>query len=188
MSCARNLFEHASDTEVGVGAERSCEVQRVERFGPQADALWARLEPSLALATRRDATYLNWRYSDCPTVDYDAFALVERDGSWRAAWVVRRDWTGPPILALCELLVAHDDPPALARLLAHVVAHARASGQQRVEMWINPSSPLFAGTLAHGFLAQDSLVHLCLKRYEPDLDPAWCRENWFYTIGDSDVF
>lgn len=188
VALARNLFAHPDDAPVGAGAERSCAVVRVERFGPEADALWARLEPALRMATRRTSEYLNWRYADCPVARYDAFALVEPGGGWRAAWIVRRDWTGPPILALYELLVAQEDRPALARVLEHAVAHARRGGQGRVEMWIPPWSPLFAAAREQGFAAEDSLFHLCIKRHWPGLEAQWCRERWFYTIGDADVF
>ena len=41
---------------------------------------------------------------------------------------------------------------------------------------------------AHGFVAEDSPFNLCIKIYDPSLDPDWVRENWYFSIGDTDVF
>lgn len=185
---ARNLFNFRDDSEVGRCADATGAIVELSRFDAESDALWARLEPELPMAIRRTAAYLNWRYVTIPGVRYRAFALLERDGSYRACWVVRPNWMGPPILALPELMVDPKDVGAIARALEHVVALARETGQPRVETWIPPISPVYDAILARGFKAEDSPFNLCLKIYDPALDAAWARAHWYYTIGDSDVF
>ncbi len=185
----RNLFQHANDDEVGAGAVAG-EVIELASFDVRADRLWSRIEPSVAMAIRRDAAYLNWRYAHHPRVKYRAFGLVggASDTELRGIVVTRANWMGPPILALTELIVSHDDAPAIARLLAHVVQVARATRQQRVETWIAPAMPIHATVLSHGFSVEDSPFNLCVKPYRPDLTEDWVRANWWFTIGDSDVF
>ncbi len=183
---ARNLFDKSTDDVVGYGAAAG-ECIEISRFGGEMDALWARIEPGYPMAIRRDATYLNWRYLDCPSVKYRAFALVE-NGRWRAVYVLRENWMGPPILALTESICAHDDAGAFAWILKEAVAYARRSGQQRVETWIPESHPFFKATLAQGFITESSPFNLCIKIYRSDVSPEFVRENWWYTIGDSDVF
>ncbi len=185
---ARNLFNYKRDVEVSRGATEEGDVVEVTRFDGAIDDLWSRLEVELPMVTRRTSAYLNWRYFDCPSVDYRAFALTDGTGAYRAAAVVRPNWMGVPILAVPELLVARKDDAAAARLLGHVVQLARRTGQPRVEMWIPPTSPLYDAALDRGFAAEDSPFNLCIKIYDPTLDAAWARANWFYTIGDSDVF
>lgn len=184
---ARNLFDKSDDSEIGHDAAPG-RVVEVSRFDGSADALWNRIEAGFPMAIVRDARYLNWRYADCPSVRYRSFAIVNDDGSWRAAFVVRENWTGPPILALCELICAHDDFAALARILTESVAFARRSGQQRVETWIPDSHPFFTAALGRGFLTENSPFNLCIKIYRPEITPEWAKANWWYTIGDSDVF
>ena len=39
-----------------------------------------------------------------------------------------------------------------------------------------------------GFGSEACYYNLCLKMYEPGLTEQWSRENWYWSIGDSDVF
>ncbi len=184
----RNLFQHAVDAEVGATRARDAQVVAVSRFDAEADRLWARLEPKYPMAIRRDAAYLNWRYVDNPLARYAAIALVDPAGEYRALAVTRANWTGPPILAVHEWLCDPTDAAAAGALLAHVVAHARATGQQRVELWIPEAHPQHAIVRSNGFGLEPSPFNLCIKIYDPTLDEAWVKANWYWTIGDSDVF
>jgi len=184
----RNLFNHQHDDDVSAGACAEGVIVPLERFDARMDALWGRLRPSLLMAIQRTSTYLNWRYTDCPGIDYQSFGLIDGTGELRAALVTRANWMGPPILALTEILADGHDRPAVARLLAHAVKLARESGQPRIESWIPPTNSLYDLMLGQGFSAEDSPANLCIKIYDPKIDPDWVRANWFYTIGDSDVF
>jgi hypothetical protein len=186
---ARNLFDRDELADAAdLGAPREAlHVVPVDRFGADADGLWQRLAAEHPMAIVRDAKYLNWRFLDCPSVDYRAFAVV--DGSrWRATFVLRENWTGPPILAITELFLARDDAAALGTILRHTVAYARAHGQQRVETWIPRSHPHFARALDLGFITEPSPFNLCIKIYRAGLSPEFAAAHWWYTIGDSDVF
>ena len=194
ITCARNLFDTTDDAMVGRGARQAGRIVELPAFDARVDRLWARLAPELPMAIRRDATYLGWRYTANPSADYTVFGLTaggegEPGGDELVALaVLRPDWTGPPILAVCEWMLGRDDEAAAARLMAHVVAHARASGQQRVELWLPPWHPQRAALEARGFLTEPSPCNLCIVIYEPDLDLEWVRSNWYFTIGDSDIF
>jgi hypothetical protein len=184
---ARNLFDSSDDTAVGAGATTEGEIVELPRCDARVNRLWKRLEPDLPMAIRRDSVYLDWRYVDCPVGDYKLFGLTVGD-ELRALCVVRPDWTGPPILAVSEWLVEPRDHGAAARLMAHVVAHARATGQQRVEIWLPPWHPQHPFLSGHGFFNEASPFNLCVKLYLPDLTQEWVAENWYWSIGDADVF
>lgn len=183
----RNLFNFKTDDEVGVGATTEGEIVSLDRFDSRVDALWARLEPGLPMTIRRNTRYLNWRYSDCPSIDYQLFGLTD-GADLRAIWVLRKNWMGPPILGVTELLLDPKDTPALSRILAQIVKLARDSGQPRVETWVPPTHPLYDAIQARGFRLEDSHFNLCIVPYDPNLEASWARANWYYTIGDSDVF
>jgi len=185
---ARNLINFRDDDEAAVGVDRSTSAQPIDRFDDRADALWTSLEPELPMAIIRDQAYLNWRYIDCPSAEHSAFGLEDGAGGWRAIWTVRTNWMGPPILAVSDYLGNPKDDGAVACMLEHVCAFARENGQQRVELWIPPTNPVYDAVIARGFVAENSPFNLCIKIYDPTLDPAWARANWMYTIGDSDVF
>ncbi len=187
---ARNLFQTDDDTEVGRDACPDGQVILLERFDARVDRLWERLRPSVQMGIARTSTYLDWRYVACPAKGYRSFALTEgdADGEFRALTVLRENWMGPPILAISEWMVEDADVGAAARLLAHAVAHARAAGQARVELWLRPGHPQRRIVLERGFFTEASPFHLCLVPYEPSLDAEWAREHWDFTIGDADIF
>lgn len=186
---ARNLFQHDDDAECTAGAAAEGEVVRLDGFDERIDRLWARLQPELPMSIVRDRAYLDWRYGRCPVGEYRTFGLTAPGGDeLRALCVARPDWGGPPILALAEWMVARDDDGAAARLLGHVVAHARESGQARVEAWLPPWHEQHATLSRRGFRAEDCQYNLCIVIYEPTLTVPWVTDNWFFTIGDSDVF
>lgn len=182
----RNLFALPDDAAVTAGATTTGEIVEIQRFDSRADELWLRLRSSFPMAIERTAAYLNWRYSDAP-FPTRAFGLFERD-TLRGFCVTRPDWTGPPILALTELLAAPDDEGAIARLLAHAVRLARETEQARVETWIPPTSPLHGIVTRHGFTEEPSPFNLCIKIYDPTLEIEWVKRNWYFSIGDSDSF
>lgn len=184
----RNLFQCANDDEVGTRASSELRVVEVARFGPEADAFWARLEPLHPMAIRRDAAYLNWRHVDNPLTKSVALELVDATGALRGLCVLRPDWTGPPILALSEWLVEPTDDAATSTLLRHVTQWARSHGQQRIEVWVPPSHPQFEAIQREGFCVESSPFNLCIKMYLPELTEDWVRSHWYWTIGDSDVF
>ena len=184
----RNLFNYKRDDEVAERADKSGEIIELSHFDDRVDALWERLRPELPMAIQRTSTYLNWRYRDCPGVPYQSFGLTDESGGLRAVWVTRANWMGPPILAVAELMLANKDRGAIARALAHSVQLARSTGQPRVELWIPPTSPIYDSVLGQGFSVENSYANLCIKIYDESLDASWARGNWFYTIGDSDVF
>ncbi|MFG0317971.1 MAG: GNAT family N-acetyltransferase [Planctomycetota bacterium JB042] len=185
---ARNLINFKNDAEASEGGDPAGSVVPIDRFDERSDRLWGAIEAKHAMAIVRDARYLNWRYVDCPSVEHESFGLEDGAGGWRATWTLRRNWMGPPILAVCELIADPKDVGAIARALAHVCRYAREHGQQRVEIWVPPTTPVYDTILARGFKAESSPFNLCVKIYDPALDAAWARANWYYTIGDSDVF
>ncbi len=182
---ARNLFEHADDSDLDTDIRQIVELDKLDN---RVDRLWEGLADQVSLGTVRDARYLNWRYLDCPHARYVVFALADAAGELRGLYIGRENWSGPPIFALAELLVSDDDQQAIVALLAHAVAEARVRGQQRVEFWCRPGSRVFDCVSSHGFKVEDSPFHLCIKPYDETLDLDWIQDNWYFSIGDSDVF
>ncbi len=184
----RNLFDKSDDSEMRDGVDDTGEVVVIERFDESMDRLWGTLQGEIHMGTVRDAPFLNWRFLDCPFAPHRAFGLRDGDGNLRAAYISRDDWTGPPILALSEFLVPAADVGAALRLLSHAVDQARQVGQQRVEVWLSPHHPLFDVIATHGFVAEQSPFNLCIKIYDPAIEPEWVVMNWYFSIGDTDVF
>lgn len=187
-SLGRNLYSRPDDRDVNVGADPAGDVVELEGFDGRVDALWERLRPEIAMGAVRDSRFLNWRYGTCPLAPYRAFGLEDGGGGLRGLYVSRANWTGPPILALVELLVPDADLSGALRLVAHAVAQARSTGQHRVEVWIPPHRDLYRVVSENGFTPEDSLFNLCIKMHHPGIEADWIRSNWYYSLGDTDTF
>ena len=187
-SLGRNLYSRPDDMDVEAGADPAGEVVELDQFDARMDDLWNRLRGEFAMGTVRDARFLNWRYTNCAFATYRAFGLEDGEGGLRCVYVSRANWTGPPILALVELIAPDADLSGAARLIAHAVAQARSTGQHRVEVWIPPQRELYRFVTEHGFTAEDSLFNLCIKMHHPGIDEDWIRNNWYYSLGDTDTF
>lgn len=188
LTLGYNLFEHPAPSRAEGEAGEDGSILALESMDEQVDRLWERTAKDIRLGIVRDRSYLTWRYLDCPRADYKAFGLTDGAGGLRGLMVTRANWTGPPILALCELLVPDSDQVAVQALVQHAVAAARRTGQQRVEVWCRPGSPQSETVQRCGFKTEHSPFSLCIKPYRDDLDADWARQHWYFSIGDADVF
>jgi hypothetical protein len=182
----RNFFESADDDQVGRQFAGAAEVTEVHGFGPEFNSLWQQLAEHYPMAILRNARYLQYRYGECP-LEYRCFA-VRNGAELRGLFVLRPGWQGLPILALADLLCHPEDEAVQALAFRTAVSVARETKQARIEAWFNPNSAAFQSGLRHGFRTEPSQYVLCIMLYRGHPEPAWVEENWYYTIGDSDVF
>lgn len=155
-------------------------LEPLERFGPWADALWARWAPGRTASVRDEAT-LNARFIDTPTPRYRAWRLRDRWTGADRGWAVHREQEGD--WELIELVTLD---PWRAPLLAALERAARAAGARRLRLRTLPDSELGRGLLALEYRYEQDQLSPVLQRYSPYLqlpDPARC---WTLLTGDSD--
>ena len=103
-------------------------------------------------------------------------------------FVLRAGWMGQPILALVDFLGPPDDRELLGTALEHAVRTATETRQIRVELWFPERSPLFWHARCLGFHAEPTQLTFCVRLYGEHEELDWHRDNWHYSIGDSDIF
>ncbi|MFM7735140.1 MAG: GNAT family N-acetyltransferase [Alphaproteobacteria bacterium] len=179
----------------GVGARLAdalVHVERVRRCPAGTDDLWETARNGYGVAIDRDARYLDWRYADCPDVEYALLAARHRPTRKLVGLlVVRPGWLHEPMAALVDWVV----PPsawanaAWRSLLAAADRVAREAGLPVLRAWLPPTSPDRDALVRRGFARGES----------PFLTSAWddgapgrpvdaLRRGWHYTMGDTDVF
>ena len=114
------LARRARRLAAGVPAD----VQPLERFDAEADALWTACAPARGLCGERDAAWLNWRYVDTPTRRQERFAL--RRGGRLDGWLVAEFHEGNAFLV--DHLARDED--ARAALLAAFAGLAARRGME----------------------------------------------------------
>ena len=102
--------------------------------------------------------------------------------------VLRTGWMGRAVAPLVDWIVPGDDREAFLGLALGAARLAAAEGISLLETWLPPWSPHFAALRDVGFAPDDAPFNLCIRVFGPPFDERWSQENWFFTMGDSDVY
>src|SRR5688572_6333328 len=116
------------------------EVEVIRRFDLRADRLWDRLADRFAIAVRRDARYLNWKFIEPPHVRYTA-ALLRR-GDEVDGYVVYRHLREPQgrVTQIVDLLADPSDERGLKTLARWVDREARMADSDKIRCYATHAS------------------------------------------------
>jgi hypothetical protein len=164
------------------------EVRPIQVFDDSFTRLWERLSGRFAFAVRRDAAYLNWKYTQAPHVRYSAAALVRDDGE-AAGYVVYRHAQEPRgrVTLVVDFLADPDDTAGILTLLRWIDREARAADTDKIRTFA--THDVFRRLLRKsGYYAVKSTMELVAKVNAGDVPPAFYETPgaWHVTLGDSD--
>ena len=163
------------------------ETLEVERYGADVDRLFDTLKATMELALIRDARYLNWRYADRPDASYRLYECRERSsGALRGICVYRvGDFVRPNTGFLVDWLAPAEDEAATTSMVGTLEERAREDGVGiLVSVW-NHVDPRFLTFQRMGFLVRGTTYFLVLASFK--YDTFYYRDNWYFTMGDSDL-
>ena len=179
---------------VGTLFGRACEggprtlpsgVHRVERFGPEADVLYACCATHWNASAIRDAAFLNWRFARHPCNAYQSLVFQTGDTLRGYAIVRAGEEFGPRLGLLLDWLVLPGDEEASETLLAAALAVARAEGAAGLVTAVPEWSPWAQVFQSRGF-EHHATEHLAFVRSSvPRFDMLWLRDNWWGTLADA---
>ncbi|MHC5064278.1 MAG: hypothetical protein ACYTG5_09920 [Planctomycetota bacterium] len=166
-------------------------IEEVTTPPADADALFARLAAERACLTRRDRAYLQWRYVDIPGDDY-RILLARRSGELAGLMVLRvQHELIPDACTIADWVLPSVDAEVTAGLLARATEIARETGRKTLMSVFSPTSPEYEVFRQQGFAVQSSSQYLerrlTQRSYHPQVTADWLTENWWYTLGDSDL-
>jgi GNAT superfamily N-acetyltransferase len=163
------------------------QVNRVATFDERFTALWERVASRFALAVRRDARYLQWKYVDLPHLQYE-IATVERNGTLAGYAVYRHaDEARGRVTALVDFLADPEDRSTFAALLAEVEREARLAGAGKIRAFAMNAA--FRNTMRSlGYSRVASTIEFVAKVNAVPVDPGYYADTstWHVTFGDSD--
>ena len=163
------------------------EMAIARRFPPGFTALWEQVAPKFEFAVRRDAPYLNWKYSDTPHVRY-ALAALSRAGALQGYVVYRhvQEARGRATV-LVDWLVDPDDEAGMKTLLRWVDREARAADSDKIRAFCLHDG--YRRQLKRsGYFQVKSTMEFTAKVNGLDLPPGFYDDTsrWHVTLGDSD--
>lgn len=172
---------------VGRARPLAAEVRLIPRFDDSFTALWEQLAPAFALAVRRDAAYLNWKYVSAPHVRYTIAALRRQDRN--VGYAVYRHVHEPRgrVTLLVDFLADPDDEAGFGTLLGWIDREARRADSDKIRTFA-----LHAGfrriLRRSGYFQVKSTVQFVTKVNDADLPPSFYEQTdgWHVTLGDSD--
>ena len=161
-------------------------VTEVARFDDDVDALFVALRSAMGLALVRDARYLNWRYADRPDAHYSLLACRDPNGQLRGVAVYAlRDFLRPKTGYIVDWLVPADDRDAAIALVAAAESLAMRDGARVLAAVWNPIDPWFGLFQQFGYQVLGNEYFLVLASFK--YDTFFYRDQWYYTMGDSDL-
>jgi GNAT superfamily N-acetyltransferase len=163
------------------------EVRLIQRFDETFTTLWDELAPKFALAVRRDAAYLNWKYVSAPHVRYSIAVLRREDRN--IGYAVYRHLHEPRgrVTLLVDFLTDPDDETALETLLQWIDREARQADSDKIRTFATHAE--FRRVLRRsGYFQVKSSMEFVVKVNAIDVQPAFYEniDTWHVTIGDSD--
>jgi hypothetical protein len=168
-------------------AEFPREVERLERFDEQARWLFDRCAGAFGAVALRDAAYLSWRFSR-PGAQYTALGVRDGAGILRGLCVLRRVRLADlDVVAVCEWLVPPEEPEVGVLLERAARAVAAAEGAPALACVVPDWSPWFAWFQDAGWRVFPSPYLTCTRHFARRYDPLWSRNNWWYTLADTDL-
>ncbi len=164
-------------------------VQEVERFDHEFDRFWEHVRLGLPVAIVRGARYFNWRYADCPDVRYAMLAAFHRlTGAPAGVAILRMGVRGQPVAALVDWLVRGRASGAALALLARCNQVARQAGMEQLQAWFPPYSFPYRWFQEMGFRPNETMYEFVAISMSPEVFVDWAKDQWYYTMGDSDIF
>ena len=170
------------------GEAPGVEVEETDAFPEEVEDLFERCAPSHGAIAVRDRAHLAWRFSDHPDHDYRV-ALARRGGTLVGYAVFRAGaFDGEDDLGLvCDWLVADGEDGSAEALRAWAAERTRAEGAGRTVALFPEYVPEWLAFQRAGYRAAPTSYVLAGKSFVKRIGARWLFENWYTTLGDTDL-
>jgi len=164
------------------------EIEVVRRFDARADRLWEKLSNRFAVAVKRDARYLNWKYVEPPHVRY-TIALLQR-GEDVEGYVVYRHLREPQgrVTQIVDLIADPADERGIKTLARWVDREARAEDSDKIRCYLTQAS--FRRVLRRsGYFVVKSGIDVTVKVNAIPVPKGFYEsaDEWHFTLGDNEL-
>ncbi len=175
----------------GFRAASAIRTRMADAFDARIDALWERIKGQHRILCVRDRRYLSWRYRK-PGASYRV-VIAEKEGELVGYAVTGvKDEAGARVGHIVDLF-AQDSPDVTAALVRRAVLDLLSRKADYALCWMLPDKAAFRALREAGFARNEAAfpsVDIVFQISDPQVDKevAGDLNNWFLTMGDSDVY
>ncbi len=163
------------------------QISESDRFDEGFNDLWESLRDRYAVIVRRDQSYLDWRYTKNPEHHYAVL-------TWKEAGRVLGYATCKPYQDCLDVVdfLTFPEPNIARGLLAAIIAKAKsmAPPATKITMWLPLHDPVHQELEKWGFKNTEPVTYFGCRPLGKGADKELWFEwrNWYFTMGDSDVY
>lgn len=166
------IYEEKSDIQV----------RQIESFDARFDNLFERsLQDKNYDVVAKDSTYMNWRYADCPKINYHCLEATKGDNLLGIIVLSKNETRG----VIVDLISA--DSNATRHLVAHANLCFHQKGLKYSLTWSNPDHEMHSVLRRQGFLKANS-VPMIIRGLAKKADLPVDLSRWKIMPGDNDTY
>lgn len=165
-------------------------IEEVNQFDDRFNELWERVSPGFPMTTDRNSQFLNWRYIEHPTHDYQIFGFVDK-GELKGYIVLRLTAEeGITRGLIVDIVSVLDDPTVWNSLLIKGIDYMSRERADVITCWMFEHLPFYDALKTLSFVDRPSDLSLLVSLYENKRERSYWADskNWYFTMGDSDIF
>ncbi len=176
---------------VDFSAPSGVDVRRVVTLGQDVDPLYEGVRRGLRCLTRRNRGYLTWRYLQRPKSPYEVWQARRGDELVGMMVLHPRHELVNNACTIADWIVPRDDAECGDALLAAAARRGQRAGRRTLMAVFADTSEEYRKFIDRGFeivSSGDTLERRLIYRVlNPPFTGEWLGENWWYTLGDSDL-
>ncbi len=160
-------------------------ISQISRLDEMGDSLWERVKSNFKIIVKRDKKYLVWRYFQNPQNKYHVLGYYQQDHL--LGYVVYKKYQNT-YLDIVDIL-AIDDQISLELVLA-VISTSIKEEIIGINMWLPLRNSLHLDLEKLGFIINSPITYWGARLLNPLSDVVELTDvrNWYYSMGDSDVY
>ncbi len=173
---------HSTDVTLPEGFR----ISEIKRFDERFDRLLKSVSSRVKVMLYKDSAYLNWRYVDCPSVNYRVFAIEKGDVvvGFTVVAVLNEDMRRGYILEL----LSDPEIDVTGVLINRAVNYCYDEKADSVNSWLREDSHAWEVMRHKGFAVKETNHNLIVRWEREDAPPVDVTDAamWDISIGDSD--
>jgi hypothetical protein len=157
-------------------------------FPEDVEAVGAARAASAGAMAVRGKQELDWRFVLRPDKRYE-IGIAKKSGAAVGLAVFRRDLFDRVADEglICDFVAPPNDPAVAAALVGWLAERARAAGCRRLTAVFPDTAPEWQSFQSMGFHAAGTMYFIVGRSWTKRFKLRWLFENWFYTLGDTDL-